>query len=142
MEMTAKSMEALPKFTEAALSIKPNMPHGHSPWGDPPEIKVFADYYLKGGYRPLEITSTELDDGKLTVAFDPHEESAFRGELWYLEFVNGKSEEREWKSRSFELAGKELDEITVDVPESAKILYFNVITANNNVLTSRILVRE
>ena len=137
MEMTAKSMAALPKDAPATLVIRHAMPHAHPPAGDPAEITVWANYYLKGGYRPLAITSSELKNGVLSVAFAANDEKAKAAEAYYLADFAAKSERRNWTRIpvAADLAGGTVE---VKLPAEAKIAYLNLLTDKGNVVTSRI----
>ncbi len=141
MEMTAMSMAALPKDVPAALVIRHAMGHSHPPAGDPNEITTWANYYLKGGYRPLAVISTEFKDGTLTVSFAANDEKSKSAEVWYLTDPTPKTDARQW-TRLPVAADLSSGKVSVRLPSAASLAYLTLTTEKGNLITSRIIWRE
>ena len=148
MEMTRRSTEALPKSTPSYLSIKHKMAHGHPPAGDPKEIAAWADYYLKGGARPLSVIEAKMSDGRMAVRIDPGDEEAVSAVLLYTKEGQPSSpnvrfsDSREWIVVPIDGFTRGATSVSVDVPAEALIFFVNVKTAAGLVATTPIVERE
>lgn len=147
MEMTRLSTEALPKTTPSHLSIKHRMSHGHPPAGDPKEITAWADYYLKGGAKPLSVVKTDLTNGRLTAQLDPGADEAVSAELLYVTVVRPVppskefSNVREWTIVPIAGFTRGATSLSIDVPPAARIFFANVKTASGRVFSTSIYER-
>ena len=137
-EMTELSTAALPAKTVSLLSIKNPMPHGHAPTGDPKEIAAWADHFLKGGPKPLEITGAERRDARLSVRFRGNDDRAVAAELLYTTDVNVPNKDRTWKTSPASKDDLADGEVGFAVPGSAQLFFANVRSAKGEICSTRL----
>jgi len=137
-EMTERSSAALPAGTTCLLSVKNPMPHGHGAAGDPKEITAWADHFLKGGPKPLEITGAEFAGSTLTVRFRPNGDRADAAQLLYTTESNVPNKDRTWKTCDADAADLADGTVSFAVPGSAKLCFANVRTAKGEIYSTRL----
>jgi hypothetical protein len=125
----------LPKG-EVFRSYKIRMPHGHAPSGDPPEIKGFADWILKGG-EPLPRIMGFMATGRKVTAKIAGGGPLNDGRLAFTKDVG------EWPDRNWEVADAEYDEttgtLTSVVPSNATAAYLFVTDKRGMTCTSEVV---
>ena len=139
MEMTELSMAALPSGTTAMMSIKNPMPHGHGACGDPKEIAAWADFFLKGGPKPLEIVGVRYEGARFAVSFCGNDDRAVAAELVYTTDADAPNPDREWKTcaAAADLAG---GEVVFTVPDPAQLFFANIRTAKGEIYSTRLFL--
>ena len=125
----------LPKG-EVFRSYKIRMPHGHAPSGDPPEIKGFADWILKGG-EPLPRIMGFMATGRKVTAKIAGGGPLMDGRLAFTK------DGGEWPNRNWEVADAEYDEttgtLTSVVPSNATAAYLFVTDKRGMTCTSEVV---
>ena len=121
---------------EVFRSYKIRMPHGHAPWGDPPEIKCLADSLLKDGEPLPKILSFSVVGRRVSAKI------AGGGPLRDGRLAFTK-DDGEWPERNWEVAEAEYDEVTgtlsAVVPSNAKAAYLFVTDNRGMTCTSDVV---
>jgi len=147
VEMTRRSTEALAKEVPAHLCIRHKMTHAHPPAGDPKEIAAWADHYLKGAARPLSVVDAKLNGNRLDVQLKAGEDVAVSAEFLYAKEAYQASPEkeyspkREWTIVPIADFKRGATELSVAVPDEAKLCFVNVTAISGLVATSPIVER-
>jgi len=121
-----------------ALALRNRMPHGHPPAGDPKEIAVYADYYLKGGPQPPVVSATRTGSA-LSVSYDGHGRAVVTAELLYT--ADRTTEEpwkRAWQVLPVAVPDEKAGKLAVEVPSDAWLGFVNVTTADGLVVSTMI----
>lgn len=106
------------------LSLKLRMPHGHAPAGDPMEVTVYADSFLKGGAPLARITERKITNGEASVVWES-DVPVVRAELLYT-----KDAQKTWVDREWQVAEAELDgsnRAWAKIPDGTTACFLNTI---------------
>ena len=131
LDSLQRGYDLLPKAPRLAVRVR--MPHGHPPYGDPAEIRAFADHFAFG--KPaLPEFSTALDERRLSVKWNGFGRKAVRAELIYTASSDDNWSKREYKADSIPFAN---DTLSVDVPKGALLFWVNVTFDDGIVASTR-----
>lgn len=115
------------------ISLKVRMPHGHPPAGDPGEIALFADSFLRGGPPLASIIAQGWRAGHAWVdyrASTPIE----KAELIYTKDTG------DWVTRTWHSLPAQIDEqakrVHAAIPDGATVYYINLIDSREAVVSS------
>ena len=140
LDAVRRSCNALDPSVPLLLSLKLRMPHGHPPAGDPPEIAVAADHFLKDG-RPLAtLEHARVRDGRLTASVVTAGRTIAKVELLATCDANPNQQARAWTVTPavYDAARGTL---VADVPAGAVMFFANLVTDDGRVTSSRIFTQ-
>ncbi len=123
--------------TPLTLSVKINMPHGHPPAGDPPEITAFADHFCFGRSRLTAIDAVYAD-GELKAGWRNDGRTIVKAELIFT-----RSDDADWPKRPFESRELVMEGEAVSVrPDDDMVLFWiNLTDSDGLVVSSRHFIR-
>ena len=120
-----------------ALALRDRMPHGHPPAGDPKEIAVFADHYLKGAPPPPVVSATRKGSA-LAVTYDGRGRTVAKAEFLFTSDHADEPWKRAWQVRPVPLTSPAAGTFEVAVPDGAWLCFANIVTADGLVLSTPI----
>ncbi len=136
LDMLRKSYSLLDPSVPLMLSIKLRMPHGHPPAGDPKEITVWADHYLKGTPKPPTFDSTRVADGRLTATFSSGGAKVVKAEFLWTSDTNPVHMDRAWFVRPADLFEPGKGRCEAAVPSDAVMFFMNLVTDDGCVFST------
>jgi cephalosporin-C deacetylase-like acetyl esterase len=116
------------------IRIEVNMHHSHEDGAGPKEIGVFIDHYLKGGEPLPAIRLLELRDGFVNAKTEAS--TGIRSSELIYSCDTASNENRTWQKLPVEIVK---NEFSIEVPDSAKLYFIQVIDNNGNMITSNVL---
>jgi len=138
LDAVRRSCEAVAGAAPVALALRLRMPHGHPPSGDPKDIAALADHRLRGGAPLVEVTSAQVRDGRLHVAFDAHGRRVVKAELLATCDANPVLEKRLWTATPVAGFDPSRGACSAAVPEKAAMYFLNLVTDDGLVASTRI----